>query len=296
MFLTNTQMDNKITLGKSFSLGFRIFGKSVGWQILYMLIFVIIAVLGVMILGLSMGSLGDIMGMGGTVLFMLVFYLLLFPLVYGFAFISDQAYFGQRIDLGGAFAGFKKMFPLFGLMLISMIVSYAVMGIFGYVFLGDSFVELISLYGELISAQTSGDFNAMTNIQQEFGYAAMNNIGGLIATGLVSWCVQIFFLFGPYYLLFTDKSFGSSLGAAVQGGLKNFFPIFLVLTTTVIMAIIGIMILGLLTIFAAGIGAVLGYFFLIPLMFSMLQAMFRQLEPGEAESNNPDLEDILDME
>lgn len=288
-------MNNKIAFGKTFELGFKIFGKTVGWQILYTLVFfvasIIISALSGVVIGLFETVVGAVMV---TILSQLVTSLGTTPLTYGFAIIADHAYKGENVDFGKVFTPYKHIFTLFGLYLISTVLTLGVFAGLTYALIGDAAIEFFHQVKDLIAIAQSGsadpaDFRMYG--ESLFGILSSNMIA-LLLIGLLTMSVSILFFFCPYYAVFANESFSGALNKGLNAGIKNLPMVLAILISLYIAIMMGSIMIALIPI----LGIFLIMLVILPLIFSFMQAMFRQIEPGESHKTMSDLDEILDVE
>lgn len=287
-------MSNKVSFGKTFSMGFRIFGKTLGWQILYLIVFFIAIMVISLLTGVITGVLSGILGVIGTIVInQILSSFASTPLMYGFAVISDHAYQGKNVEFGSAFSTYKKVVPLFLLYLISTIVTGGVFVGLVYALMGQDALELINMFGELITSTQSGmvDPSSMQMYGEEMSMIIMNSIGSLTIVGLISLAVGIIFFFPPYYVIFKNDSVGDALSRGINSSLKNLPMILLIMIVLYI-----IIVLMAVIMIIPFLGALIWFLVIMPLVFSFMQAIFRQMEPETTETQTSDLDEILDLE
>lgn len=287
-------MSNKVSFGKTFSMGFRIFGKTLGWQILYLIVFFIAIMVISLLTGVITGVLSGILGVIGTIVInQILSSFASTPLMYGFAVISDHAYQGKNVEFGSAFSTYKKVVPLFLLYLISTVVTGGVFVGLVYALMGQDALELINMFGELITSTQSGmvDPSSMQMYGEEMSMIIMNSIGSLTIVGLISLAVGIIFFFPPYYVIFKNDSVGDALSRGINSSLKNLPMILLIMIVLYI-----IIVLMAVIMIIPFLGALIWFLVIMPLVFSFMQAIFRQMEPETTETQTSDLDEILDLE
>ncbi|GGH67258.1 MAG: hypothetical protein EP346_13790 [Bacteroidetes bacterium] len=287
-------MSNKVSFGKTYSMGFRIFGKTLGWQILYLIVFFIAAMVISLLTSVITGVLSGLLGVIGTIAInQLLSSFATTPLTYGFAVISDHAYQGKNVEFGSAFSTYKKIVPLFLLYLISAVVTGGVFLGLTYALMGQDVIELVNLFSEVMSSAQSGMTNSgdMQMYGEEIVALIMGNIGVLTIVGLITLAVGVIFFFPPYYVVFKNDSVGDALSKGINSSLKNLPVIILIMISLyIVIAIMAvIMIIPIL-------GALIWFLVILPLVFSFMQAIFRQMEPEISETQTSDLDEILDLE
>ncbi|NVK28965.1 MAG: hypothetical protein HWE14_13010 [Flavobacteriia bacterium] len=294
-------MINKVSFGTNFSLGFKIFGKSIGWHML----FTVVAFLAMLAITYIGGALADSMVtpdnpwpmLGIMTLVMIA----ISPLFYGFGYIADGAYFG-KVDFSSAFDGFKNFLQIVLMSILLVVLNYLIMGLLAYLILGDVATEIFQVYAELLSSNALSDPYASNETSMRLAQAMQGAFGRLLLFYLVYALVQMILIFPAYFLAYGKRPFGEALQLGITNGVRNILPNFFTMVVLIIMifvmALIGALVIAVFSgvaILAVILGFML-YAVIFSLVFSFFQAMYRQMDPQEVNQEGDDLQDILDVE
>lgn len=295
-------MNNKVSFGTNFSLGFKIFGKSLGWHLIFSLVVFAAFFVVAMIAG-AVGSSSLQAGQFGIFIsVMTLLFLLISPLLYGYGYIADSAYFG-KVSFSDAFKGFKKAVPIIGISLVLTVINFLVMILFGYLTLGDLAGQIFQVYMDMMSQGMSmSDPYAQSESQMALIEIMQTAAGRIFLFYLLVYLAQTITIFPAYYLAYGNHSFGDALQHGFTSGFKNVLVNFGTFFVLGIMLVVIVMIFGLISLAFANIEVVyailmfLLYGAIISLVFSIIQAMYRQMDPQEVNAGGDDLQDILDVE
>lgn len=279
-------MANKVQFQEALKTGASLLGKTIGWQILFFIVFGIIAVI------LSAIVFGIAAAIGSTIIFAVVGIILaflLFPLFGGVFNLIDDAHLRGKVDFGESFKGFQFAIPLTITLLITFLIQGILYGTFGYILIGpDGIQEWFDLMKSYISSIRSGsmDVELMESYQLAIEETTQKYMLPNQLASMVAGVVGTLFIFPALYVLRGGHSLGSALSKGLSDSFSNFGPIaaLYVAYSAAILLLNYIPVVGPLVVGIAG----------MPFLYSLIVAIYRQMNPADSGSEGYENEQIID--